>query len=158
MRTIVIMLMCAFCAAVAEAQVAVELSYGGERNVESTEPEFDGWLNGTVEWMSPSGLGFGFGIDSQFEHAKPSVSDHQAFAIYFSTSFEFPAELVAPFARGGIGLGRAPCEGDTCAGGLYVRGSAGVRIRIAEALRLSGEIGVTRVSRPFSGIGVSLRF
>ena len=157
-RPIVIILMCAFCAAESKAQIAVELSYGADRNVESAESELDSWLNGTVEWMFPSGLGFGIGTDHQFEDSAISASGHLGWAIYLSTSFEFPADVVAPFVRGGIGVGRAPCRGDTCGGGAYLRGSAGVRIRIVGELRVSGEFGISRVSRPFGGAGVSFRF
>ena len=141
-----------------EAQVAVEVSYGLDRNVTSTEAESDGWLNGTVEWMFPSGLGLGIGTDHHFEGGRISPSDHQGWAIYLSASHEFPVGKTAPFVRGGIGLGRAPCEGDTCGDGVHLRSSAGVRIRIAEELRLSAEIGVSRVSRPFGGAGLSVRF
>ena len=158
MRPIAIILMCAFCAAESKAQVAVELSYGADRNVESAQSERDGWLNGTVEWMFPSGLGVGIGTDHQFEGAALSTSDHLGWAIYLSTSYEYPTRIVAPFVRGGVGLGRAPCEGDVCRSGAHLRGSAGVRIRIVEALRVSGELGISRVSRPFGGAGVSFRF
>jgi hypothetical protein len=148
----------AFSAAESEAQIAVELSYGVDRNVESAESELDGWLNGTVEWMFPSGLGLGIGTDHQFDGSAIRTSDHLGWAIYFSSSFEFPVGVVAPFVRGGIGLGRAPCRGDACGGGSHLRGSAGVRMRIVEEVRLSAEIGISRVSRPFGGAGVSFRF
>ena len=151
------LLICAFSAADSEAQLTVDLFYGGDRNVESPESEFDGWLNGTVEWVFPSGLGFGIGADFQFEDAGISTSDHLGGALYLSTSYEFSADVVAPFVRGGVGLGRAPCEGDTCGSGVYLRGSAGLRIHIVDALRLSTEVGISRVSRPFFGAGVSIR-
>ena len=141
-----------------QAQLAAELSYGADRNVESTESELDGWLNGTVGWVFPSGLGIGIGTDHQFEGASVSPSSHQSWAIYVSSSLEFPVGRVAPFVRGGIGAGRAPCEGDTCSGGAYVRGSAGLRVRLVGEFRLMGEIGVSRVSRPFGGAGVAVRF
>ena len=158
MKAIAIMLMCASYAAESKAQVAVELSYGADRNVGSTQSELDGWLNGTVEWMFPSGLGLGIGSDHQFEHSSIATSDHLGWAIYLSSSFEFPAGALAPFVRGGIGLGRAPCEYDTCGDGAHLRGSAGVRMLIVGDLRVSGEIGISRVSRPFGGAGVSFRF
>jgi hypothetical protein len=157
MRLIAIMLMCAVCAAESPAQIAVELSYGADRNIETGAPRLDGWLNGTVEWMSPSGLEVGIGTDHQFRGSSINTSDYLGVAIYLSTSFELSADVVTPFVRGGIGLGRAPCESDACGAGAYLRSSAGVRIRIAEELRLSGEIGVSRVSRPFGGAGVSIR-
>lgn len=141
-----------------QAQLAVELSYGADRNVESEPAETDGWLNGTVEWMFPSGLGIGIGSDHHFEGASIDPSDHLGWALYFSASQEFPLGGAAPFIRGGIGLGRAPCQGDTCSDGLYLRGSGGVRIRLSHALRATGEIGLSRVSRPFGGAGLSLRF
>ena len=158
MRVIVILLMGAFYATETKAQMAVELSYGADRNVDSAQPTTDGWLNGTVERMFPSGLGLGIGTDHQFRGAGISTSDHLGWAIYFSSSFEFPVGVVAPFVRGGIGVGRAPCVGDTCGGGAHLRGSAGVRMRIVGELRVSGEIGISRVSRPFGGAGVSFRF
>ena len=155
---ILLALVLTFSPTESKAQVAVEMSYGADRNVESTESEFDGWLNGTVEWMFPSGLGLGIGTDHQFESASISPSDHLGFAIYLSASQEFRLGLVAPFVRGGIGLGRAPCQGDTCSDGAYLRGSAGLRIRLVGELRVSGEIGISRVSRPFATAGLSLRF
>ena len=158
MRAIAIMLMCAFCAAESKAQVAVELSYGADRNVDSAQSELDGWMNGTVEWMFPSGLGVGIGTDHQFRGSSLSTSDYLGLAIYLSTSYEYPTRMVAPFVRGGVGVGRAPCEGDVCRTGAHLRGSAGVRIRIVEELRVSGELGISRVSRPFGGAGVSYRF
>ncbi len=147
-----------FSATESKAQIAVEVSYGVDRNVESAGSEIDGWLNGTVEWMLPSGLGLGIGTDHQFESASISPSDHLGWAIYFSASQEFPLGSVAPFVRGGIGLGRAPCQSDTCTDGAHVRGSAGLRVQLVGELRLSGEIGISRVSRPFGGGGVSVRF
>ncbi len=155
---IAIMLMCAFFAAESKAQVAVELSYGADRNVDSAQSERDGWMNGTVEWMFPSGLGVGIGTDHQFEGAALSPSQHLGWSLYLSPSFELPLGAVAPFVRGGMGLGRAPCQGDTCGDGAYFRGSTGIRFRVVEKLRIVGEIGVSRVSRPFSGVGVSIRF
>ena len=140
------------------AQVVVDLLYGVARNVESTESELDGRLSASVEWVFPSGLGLGLGTDHQFEGAAISPSEHQGFAIYFSTSYELMAGPIAPFARGGVGLGRAPCEGDTCSDGADVRGSVGLRVRIVEKLGISAEIGVSRVSRPFGGAGISYRF
>jgi hypothetical protein len=154
----VVVLACAFFAAESKAQVAVELSYGADRNVEAEQSERDGWMNGTVEWMFSSGLGVGIGTDHQFEGAGIGPSDHLGWAIYVSTSYEVPVRRVAPFVRGGLGLGRAPCQGDTCSGGAHVRGSAGVRIRVVEEFRVSAEIGFSRVSRPFGGAGVSYRF
>jgi hypothetical protein len=100
----------------------------------------------------------GIGTDHQFEGAAITTSDHLAWAIYVSSSYEFPMDVVAPFVRGGVGAGRVPCEGDICSEGVYLRGSAGVRVRIVSQLRLSGEIGISRVSRPFGGVGVSFRF
>lgn len=141
----------------ADAQIAVELSYGLERNVESIQPEGDGWMNLTVEWRRPSGFGFGIGTDHQFETAAISASDYQALAIYGFASFERLFGSAAPFARAGAGLGRAPCVGDTCGGGIYLRGSTGVRLRLMEVLWAVGEVGVTRVSRPFGGVGLSIR-
>ena len=141
-----------------QAQIAVDLLYGVDRNVTSTESELDGWLNGTVEWMFPSGLGLGLGADHQFEGAAISPSDHEGWSLYLSASREFPFDVAAPFVRAGVGLGRAPCEGDTCSDGLYLRGSAGVRVPLSERLRVVGEIGVSRVSRPFGGAGLSVRF
>jgi len=159
MRRVAFVLICtSLGAAECRAQVAVELSYGVDRNVQSVPSELDGWLNGTVEWMHPSGLGVGIGTDHQFEAASINPSDHQGWAIYLSTSFEFSTDAVTPFVRAGIGLGRAPCEGDTCGDGAYLRGSAGVRWRIVREWRLSSEIGISRVSRPFAGAGVSVRF
>ena len=155
---ILLALVLTFSATESRAQVAVEMSYGVNRNVESDQSELDGWLNGTVEWMFPSGLGLGIGTDHQFETALISPSDHLGWAIYLSGSQEFPLGLVAPFVRGGIGLGRAPCQGDTCSDGVHLRGSGGIRVRLVGELRVSGEIGVSRVSRPFGGAGVSLRF
>ena len=145
MRPIAIMLMCAFCAAESKAQVAVELSYGADRNVDSPQSELDGWMNGTVEWMFPSGLGVGIGTDHQFEGAAITTSDHLGWAIYLSTSYEYPTRMVAPFVRGGVGLGRAPCRGDTCGDGAHFRGSAGVRIRIVDELRVSGAAPAYRI-------------
>jgi hypothetical protein len=156
-RPILILLMCAFNAVESEAQVAVEVSYGVDRDVASASSELDAWVNGTVEWMFPSGLGLGIGADHQFEDASLSTSDHLGWALYLSTSFEFPGRVLAPFVRGGIGLGRAPCEGDTCSGGAHFRGSAGVRLRIFERLHVLGELGLSRVSRPFGGVGLSFR-
>lgn len=157
-NVVAIVLACALLAAEGKAQVAVELSYGADRNVESEQPERDGWMNGTIEWMFPSGLGVGIGADHQFEGAGISPGGHLGWAIYVSTSYEVPVRRVAPFVRGGVGLGRAPCQGDTCSGGAHVRGSAGVRIRVVEELRVSGELGFSRVSWPFGGAGVSYRF
>jgi hypothetical protein len=142
----------------AKGQVVVELSYGADRNIDGGEAEMDGWLNGTVERRFPSGLGVGLGTDHQFEGAGISASGHLGWSIYLSSSFELPGPVVAPFARGGIGLGRAPCEGDTCASGLHLRISGGVRIRLSHRSRLLGEIGVSRVSRPFGGAGLALAF
>ena len=157
MRPIAIILMCVLGAAESTAQVAVEVFYGADRNVETAgHSEHEVWMNGTVEWMFPSGLGLGIGTDLQFEEA--AISGLLGGAVYLSASYEYPAGLVAPFARGGIGLGRAPCEGDTCGDGAHLRGSAGVRIRMVHELRVSGEIGISRVSRPFGGAGLSFRF
>jgi hypothetical protein len=153
-----VVLACAFFAIESKGQVAVELSYGADRNVDSAQPQRDGWMNGTVERMFPSGLGIGIGTDHQFEGAGIDPSDHLGWAIYVSTSYEVPLRSVAPFVRGGVGLGRAPCRGDTCGDGAHLRGSAGVRIRVVGQLRLSGELGFSRVSRPFGGAGVSYRF
>lgn len=141
----------------AHGQVAIELSYGADRGVDSSSPERDGWLNGTVEWMFPFGLGLGIGTDHQFEGASIAFSDHLGWAIYVSSSYEYPLGTVAPFVRGGLGVGRAPCTGDTCGDGAYLRGSAGLRIRVFEKVRLSGELGISRVSGPFAGAGLSFR-
>ena len=148
-----IVLMCVLGAVESEAQVAVEVSYGMDRDVASGQANRDGWMNGTVEWMFPSGLGLGIGADFQFEGTTLNGG-----AAYLSSSFEYPAGIVAPFVRGGIGLGRAPCRGDTCTDGAHLRGSGGFRIRLSEEVRLSGEIGISRVSRPFGGAGISYRF
>lgn len=153
-----IVLASALLASEASAQLSVELSYGADRNVDSEQPETDGWVNATVEWLFASGLGIGIGTDHQFEGASVGPNDHLGWAIYASTSYERALGDIAPFVRGGIGAGRAPCQGDTCGDGLHLRGSAGVRIRIAQKLRLSGEVGVSRVSRPFGGAGLSYRF
>ncbi|MDA0330273.1 MAG: hypothetical protein O2958_14870 [Gemmatimonadetes bacterium] len=158
MRVLAALLLCAFLAVECEAQIAVEVSYGVDRNVDSSEARRDGWLNGTVEWMLPSGLGIGIGTDHQFSGVAPAPSDFRGWALYASTSFEMPDRKVSPFVRGGIGAGRAPCQGDTCTDGLYLRASTGLRVRVAERLRLSTEIGVSRVSRPFGGVGLSFRF
>jgi len=158
MDLVVILLTCAFFAAESKGQVAVELSYGADRNVDSGQPRRDGWVNGTVEWMFPSGLGVGIGTDHQFEGAGINPSDHLGWAIYVSSSYEVPMRRVAPFVRGGVGAGRAPCQGDTCGDGAHVRGSAGLRTRVVDELRVSGELGFSRVSRPFGGAGVSYRF
>jgi hypothetical protein len=134
MRLLVLLtLVVASAAPEAQAQLAVELLYGAERNVESASSEVDGWMNGTVEWVFPSGLGLGLGTDHQFEDASVSPSSHQSWAIYVSSSLELPLGQVAPFVRGGIG-------------------------RLVGEFRLLGEIGVSRVSRPFGGAGVSFRF
>ena len=146
------------CPAPSQAQLSVEASYGVDRNVESSESEVDGWLNVTVDWIFPSGLGIGIGTDHQFEGASISSSQHLAWALYVSPSFELPLGAVAPFVRGGVGLGRAPCRSDTCGDGAYLRGSTGIRVRVVEKLRITGEIGVSRVSRPFAGVGLSFRF
>ncbi len=143
-------------AAEARAQVAVNVSYGIDRNVESDTSELDGWLSATVEWMFPSGLGLGIGTDHQLEGATISASEHLGWALYLSSSLQLPAGAMSPFVRAGLGLGRVPCVGDVCRGGAYFRGSAGVSIRLVEALRVIGEIGITRVSRPFGAVGLSL--
>ena len=142
---------------VCRAQLSIEASYGFDRNVASSEAEFDGLLNITLDWISSSGLGFGIGTDHQFESATLSPSEHLGWSLYLSPSFELPLGPVAPFVRGGIGLGRTPCQGDTCTDGAYFRGSTGIRLRLVERMRLVGEIGVSRVSRPFGSVGVSFR-
>lgn len=152
------MLVLALSATETRAQISAELSWGADRNVDSMEPELDGWLNGTVEWMFPSGVGLGIGVDNQFEGASLAPSDYLGLSIYVSSSYELPADPLAPFVRAGFGVGRAPCEGDTCGDGMYLRGSGGLRLRVSEAWRLTGEVAVTRVSRPLGGLGVSVRF
>lgn len=142
----------------ADAQRLVEVSYGLDRNVSSPEAQWDGWVNGTIEWLLPSGLGLGVGTDHQFEGASLRPSGHQGWAAYLTASYQLPDRTVSPFLRGGIGVGRAPCEGDTCTDGLYLRTSTGLRLRLTEAVGLSGELGLSRVSRPFGGAGVAFRF
>lgn len=157
-RVLLPVILATLFAADVHAQVVVDLLYGVARNVESAGSELDGRLSGSVEWIFPSGVGLGLGTDHQFEGAAISPSEHQGFAIYFSTSYQVTAGAFAPFIRGGIGLGRAPCEGDTCSDGADVRGSAGLRVWVVEKLGISGELGVSRVSRPFGGAGISYRF
>lgn len=142
----------------ARAQITAELHYGLDRNVQTTESERDGWLSATVEWTLAPGFGLGIGTDLQFERAPARLSDHQGGAVYLSVSRELRFGAVAPFVRGGLGLGRAPCEGDTCGDGLHLRGSTGLRAWLTDRFGLSGEIGLSRVSRPFGGAGLSVRF
>ena len=142
---------------VSRAQFSIQASYGFDRNVASSEAELDGLLSITLDWISSSGLGFGIGTDHQFEGAMLSPNQHLGWSLYLTPSFELPRAAVAPFIRGGIGLGRAPCLGDTCTDGAYFRGSTGIRFRVVERLRFVGEIGMSRVSRPFGGVGLLLR-
>lgn len=138
------------------AQISIEASYGVSRDVASS-PELDGRLNITVDWISPSGLGLGIGTDHQFEDASFSPSEHLSWSLYLTPSYQLPLGAVAPFVRGGIGVGPAPCQSDTCSDGAYLRGSTGIRLRVVDKLRLVAEIGVSRVSRPFATAGASLR-
>ena len=141
-----------------QAQVAVELSWGLERNVDSPAAETDGWFNTTVEWRLPSGLGLGIGSDHQFDGATPDPRHHQGFTLHLLMSQTFTMGAIRPFLRGGVGLGRLPCEGDVCRTGLHLRGSGGMRLPLSPTLELTSELGVSRVSRPFGGVGVALLF
>ncbi len=141
----------------AGAQLRVEVLYGGERNVADGGGEHDGWGSATVEWVLPSGVGIGLGTDHSFEEASPSTANHQGWALFGTSSYTRRSGRWAPFVRVGIGAGRAPCRSDTCGDGLYLRGSAGTRLHLRERLGLVGEVGLTRVGRPFAGVGLSLR-
>lgn len=143
-------------AADATAQVAFHLLYGVDRNVDSGQGETDGWMSLGAEWTVASGVRVGVGTDHQFENATPSPSDYESLALYLSSSVEITQNDVRPFIRGGIGAGRAPCESDTCSSGIYLRGSTGLRVRLSGALWLTTEVGLSRVSRPFAGIGLRL--
>ncbi len=144
-------------AAAAQSHFAVEASWGAARNVASATAETDGWLNLTVDWIHPSGVGLGLGTDHYFEDTAISGAGHEGWSVYVSPSYELARRVVSPFVRGGIGAGPAPCKGDTCGDGVHLRGSAGVRIRFAGSLRVSVEVGISRVSRPFGGAGLSFR-
>ena len=139
------------------AQVRLDLLYGAERNVDDGASQHDGWMNATVEWVLQSGVGIGIGTDHQFEEATPSTSGHLGWAIYLSSSYSRRSGRWSPFVRGGVGAGRAPCVGDTCGDGLFLRGSAGARLHLSRAIGLTGEVGLSRVSRPFGGFGLSIR-
>ena len=141
----------------ADAQLRVDVLYGVDRNVGDGGGEYDGWMNATVEWVLPSGVGVGIGTDHQFEDASPRPDGHLGWALFLSSSYTSTFGRWSPFLRGGVGAGRAPCSGDTCGAGLYIRGSAGLRTRVSARLRLVGEAGVSRVSRPFAGMGLSIR-
>lgn len=145
-------------AALAQSRMAVEASFGVARNAAGGSAGTDGWLNLTVDRIHRSGLGLGLGTDHHFDSAEIGPSAHEGWAVYLSPSYEVPRRVVAPFVRGGIGVGPAPCWGDTCGDGVYLRGSAGVRIRLVDRWRVSVELGASRVSRPFGGAGLSFRF
>lgn len=139
------------------AQARVDLLYGIERNVESPEAEYDGRLSAIVEWDVHPGLGIGVGSDHQFENARPSAGDYQSTAVFAVVSHTFGRGAVAPHVRLGLGLGRAPCEGDTCGDGLYLRGAVGMSGHLGGPLYLATEIGLSRVGQPFGGAGLSYR-
>ena len=136
-------------------QVAIDLVLGADRNVDSPGAETDGWVQLTAEWVSPSGFGVGLGLDQYFDTVTPSPSELEAAALYLSASYRLLDRRLSPFVRGGVGAGRAPCEGDTCGDGLHVRGSLGLRLHLSPAFSLVGETGLSRVSRPFGGIGAT---
>jgi hypothetical protein len=146
-----------FAPAGAGAQLRVDLLYGLDRNVADGAADHDGWMNATVEWVRASGVGLGIGTDHHFEEASPSAIGHLGWAIFMSSSYTPTFGRWRPFLRGGIGAGRAPCSGDTCGSGLYLRASAGVRAHLSERFGVVGEAGVSRVSRPFAGLGLSIR-
>jgi hypothetical protein len=139
------------------AQVRVDLLYGFERNVESPGAEYDGWLGAIVEWEVRPGLSIGVGSDHQFENARPSAGDYQSTAIFATISRTFGGGAVAPHVRVGLGLGPAPCQGDTCHDGLYLRGAVGVSGHVSGPVSLVAEVGLSRVGRPFGGAGLSYR-
>jgi hypothetical protein len=147
----------AFAPTGADAQLRVDVLYGADRNIDDGTPEHDGWMNATVEWVLTSGIGVGIGTDHQFEEAAPSASGHLGWTLYLSSSYSPSSGRWRPFLRGGIGAGRAPCDGDTCGSGVYLRASGGVRTNPSGRFGLIGEVGVSRVSRPFGGVGLSIR-
>lgn len=95
--------------------------------------------------------------DHQFENAQPSAGDYLSTAIFAAISRTFGRGPVAPHVRLGLGLGRAPCEGDTCGDGLYLRGAVGVSGHLSGPLHLVAETGLSRVGQPFGGAGLSYR-
>lgn len=139
------------------AQMRIDVMYGFERNVESSEPEYDGWLGATVEWEVGRGLSLGLGSDHQFESARPSASQHESTAVFVTVRRTFAVGAVAPYVRLGVGVGRAPCEGDTCSDGAYLRGAAGLGSDFDGPLQLIAEVGMSRVGRPLVGAGLSYR-
>ncbi|MDH3224684.1 MAG: hypothetical protein OEO23_13280 [Gemmatimonadota bacterium] len=143
-------------AAPASGQVAFHVLYGVERNVDSGGAENDGWMTLGAEWALTPGVRIGVGTDHQFETATPSRSDYESLALFLSSSVEFSQRNVRPYVRGGVGLGRAPCEGDTCSSGTYLRASTGLRLRLSRAFWLTTEVGLSRVGQPFAGIGLRM--
>ena len=142
----------------AAAQFSLEATYGVDRNIESRPSERDGFVSVSAHWSLRPGLSVGIGSDLQFEDAAVTTSDLQAGSVYASSTLEAAGARLAPFVRAGIGVGRAPCEGDTCSDGLYLRASTGLRVRLVEPVRLVAELGASRVSRPFAAIGASVDF
>lgn len=137
-------------------QVHVDVAYGVDRNVASAAAEADGWLSVVAELRVGEGVGLGLGFDQQFDGPRPGLSEYESGALYLFSSYHLSGSGPSPFVRAGIGLGPAPCVSDTCGAGLHVRGSIGLRVPISGRLGLLGEVGMSRVSRPFGGVGVSL--
>lgn len=140
------------------AQTRLSILYGADRNVESVDPEFDGWLSTALTWSVGRGLTIGLGADHRFEGASPRPSDHQASAVYVLSRLEVSQGPVAPWVGLGVGLGPAPCESDTCGDGLYLRGSAGARVELPGRTAVVAEVGLSRVGRPFAGVGLEVAF
>lgn len=157
MRSTTFALILCLVATPAYGQRTVDVSYGVDRNVDSGTPQTDAALSAVVEWGAVAGLNLGLGTDHQFEGPSLNPDGHLAWAVYLSVSRRHEAGRLAPFVRGGIGLGRAPCEQDTCGDGLYVRASVGATLHVSGPVHVLGEVGLSRVSRPIAGVGVSVK-
>lgn len=140
----------------AASQCVVDVAYGAVRAVESSPAEVDGWVSASLQWTVKDAWSLGLGADHQFEAASPSPSQHQSSAVYLFSAWTLPRRRASPFVKLGLGWGPAPCRGDTCDEGLYLRVSGGVRAHLQGRLGTIGEAGWSRVGRPFAGVGLSV--